>query len=322
MFRNKRFASLLLLIGLMLVGSVSQAQDPAFTQFYANPMYLNPAFAGTSVCPRIALNYRNQWPSISGQFVTYSASYDQHSDPLNGGLGFHIMRDSEGEGTINTTNVSGIYSYKLDVNRKFAMKAGFQATYFQKAIDWNRLTFGDQIDSKYGFIYQSQEIPGQNTKVGVDFSAGLLGYSEKFFFGLAVHHLAEPDETLISGQSRLPRKYTLHGGAAIPLNKKRKEDGTISPNILFQRQGDFNQLNLGVYVNKGPLVGGLWFRNGDAFIALLGIQAGRVKIGYSYDVTISKLSSASGGAHEISFQLQLPCRVKRRKLREVSCPSF
>ena len=37
------------------------AQDPSFTQFYANPLYLNPAFAGTARCPRLNLNYRNQW---------------------------------------------------------------------------------------------------------------------------------------------------------------------------------------------------------------------------------------------------------------------
>ena len=54
------------------------AQDPEFTQFYANPLYLNPAFAGTARCPRVNLNYRNQWPGISGTYVTYSASYDQH----------------------------------------------------------------------------------------------------------------------------------------------------------------------------------------------------------------------------------------------------
>ncbi|WP_343789462.1 type IX secretion system membrane protein PorP/SprF, partial [Wandonia haliotis] len=52
-----------------------KAQDPIFTQFYANPLYLNPALAGTHGCPRFALNYRNQWPAISGNFVTYSASY-------------------------------------------------------------------------------------------------------------------------------------------------------------------------------------------------------------------------------------------------------
>ncbi len=52
-------------------------QDPIFTQFYSNPIYLNPAFAGSRVCPRFALNYRNEWPNISGNFITTAAAYDQ-----------------------------------------------------------------------------------------------------------------------------------------------------------------------------------------------------------------------------------------------------
>ncbi|MFT4523977.1 MAG: hypothetical protein ACI85F_000118, partial [Bacteroidia bacterium] len=61
---------------VVVVGSVEEslAQDPQFTQFYANPLYLNPAFAGSKRCPRVVMNYRNQWPAISGTFVTYSAS--------------------------------------------------------------------------------------------------------------------------------------------------------------------------------------------------------------------------------------------------------
>ncbi|MGM0478992.1 MAG: type IX secretion system membrane protein PorP/SprF, partial [Bacteroidota bacterium] len=35
-----------------------RAQDPQFSQFYANPIYLNPAFAGSHGCPRFAANYR------------------------------------------------------------------------------------------------------------------------------------------------------------------------------------------------------------------------------------------------------------------------
>ena len=58
------------------------AQDPEFTQFYAAPLYLNPAFAGTARCPRIAMNYRNQWPALSGTFITEAFSYDQNIESI------------------------------------------------------------------------------------------------------------------------------------------------------------------------------------------------------------------------------------------------
>jgi type IX secretion system PorP/SprF family membrane protein len=294
------------------------AQDPEFTQFYANPLYLNPAFAGTARCPRIVLNYRNQWPAISGTFVTYSASYDQHIDNLSGGIGLLVTNDKAGEGTLNTTNFSGIYSYQLNVNRRFSIKAGFQATYMQKSVDWNKLKFGDMIDARRGFVYTSAEQQELLKKSNVDISAGLLGYSKVYFFGFSAHHLTQPDEGFL-GTSKLPMKYTAHAGAVIPI---QKDETSISPNILYQRQQDFQQLNLGLYFTKGPIVGGLWYRNQDAFIALIGFQEGLVKFGYSYDITVSKLSNATAGSHEVSFAMQFQCKPKKKKFRTISCPSF
>lgn len=296
------------------------AQDAEFTQFYANPLYLNPALAGTTRCPRVNLNYRNQWPGISGTYVTYSASYDQHIDVIGGGLGLLVINDKAGQGTLTTTNVSGIYSYMLPVSREFSMKFGVQATYFQKSIDWSKLTFGDMIDERRGFVYNTNEVQRLQSKSNVDFSAGILGYSKRYFFGFAAHHLTQPDEGLL-GPSKLPMKLTGHAGATLPVGDKGAET-FISPNVLFQKQQNFQQLNLGLYVTKGSIVAGLWYRNQDSFIAVVGFQQHFFKIGYSYDVTVSKLTNATAGSHEISFSLQFECKPKKKKFRLVSCPSF
>lgn len=307
------------------------SQDPQFSQFYASPIYLNPAFAGSAVCPRMVLNFRDQWPSITGTFVTYSAAYDQHFDRLSGGVGILFMGDRAGQGTINTNAISAIYSYKLDVNRKFSMRAALQATFQQKTLNWDNLTFGDMIDERYGFVYNTQEIrPGSLTKGYVDFSAGLLGYTENFFGGVAVHHLTQPEEGFIS-ISKLPRKYTAHAGYVIDIKRKSRRnrsinDITISPNILYQQQMKFHQINYGFYYNYYPFVAGLWFRqnfeNPDAFIVLFGVQQETFKFGYTYDLTVSKLTNVTGGAHEISFMYQFRCPEKRRRVRAINCPSF
>ena len=138
----KKVLHLLLAAVTLVIASYTEvrAQDPEFTQFYANPLYLNPAFAGSARCPRLVMNYRNQWPSLSGTFVTTSASYDQHVETIQGGLGIIVLNDRAAESTLNTTTVSGIYSYQQAINRKFSLKAGLQATYFQKSLDWNKLT--------------------------------------------------------------------------------------------------------------------------------------------------------------------------------------
>lgn len=320
---NKTLLFKLLFTGLtciILSGDV-MAQDPQFSQFYANPLYLNPAFAGTARCPRVVMNYRNQWPGIPGNFVTYSASYDQHIDNMNGGLGVLVMNDRAGAGALTTTGASGMYSYQFPVNRFFSIRAGLQATYYQKKIDWNSLTFGDQISDRNGFIYKTAETPILNSRGVADFSAGVLAFSDKFFGGVAVHHLTQPYEGFTNAaKSRLPRKITAHAGAVIPLSQYN--DWTISPNIIYQQQANFQQLNLGLYVSKGPLVGGLWYRNQDAIIALIGFKMDKFKIGYTYDVTVSKLSNASAGSHELSMIFTFKCKVKRKKFNTINCPTF
>lgn len=314
-----------LVITIFILTAVNNvfAQDPEFTQFYANPLYLNPAFAGSVRCPRLVMNYRHQWPSISGTYVTTSASYDQYVNSLHGGLGALVTNDRAGNGTLTTTTVSGIYSYHLAVTRKFSIIAGFQGTYIQKSVDWSKLNFGDMIDSKYGFVYATKEqFPMDANPSYADFSAGVLAFSNKFYGGFVVNHLTEPNESFLAGESPLPRKITGHVGMSVPLDR----ESSISPNILYQQQQDFRQINLGLYVNRGPLVGGLWLRtsnrNADSFIALVGIQQGLIRFGYSYDVTVYKLALVSGGSHEFSLALQFPCRPKKKKFRTISCPSF
>ncbi len=313
------------LFSLMLVLFIGSGQlfgqDPIFSQFYANPLYLNPAFAGTARCWRVNMNYRNQWPGISGTYVTYSVSADRYFQDLSGGVGLLVTSDNAGQNTLTTTNVSGLYSYILRVSRTFNLNFGFQATYFQKSIDWNKLNFGDMIDARRGFVYDTQEKKQYDSRSNVDFSAGVLGYSDKYYVGVAVHHITQPEEGLL-GNSKLPRKITAHAGITIPLGGDKTNETFISPNILFQQQQDFRQLNLGLYATKGPFVLGMWYRGQDAAILLVGLQRNQFKIGYSYDVTVSKLSNATYGSHEISISKVFECKPARKKFRMVSCPSF
>jgi type IX secretion system PorP/SprF family membrane protein len=313
----KTYFTLLLCFGL----SYSYGQDPQFTQFYANPIYLNPAFAGTVKCPRLITNYRNQWPGISGNFVTFNASYDQHIDAINGGFGLIAFHDNGGNGTIKTNYIGAIYSYTQNLTHIWSFRAALQASFFQKHLDWTKLTFGDMIDPVQGFVFPTGETQPVLVKSNVDFSTGFLLYSRKLYFGIAGHHVNRPVEGFLT-DARLPVKITAHAGAKIPIKRNLKE-GSISPNIMFKYQGNFHQLLFGFYASKGPIVGGVWYRKDDAFIATLGLQYEMVNIGYSYDITYSKLGLApAGGSHEISFGYIFPCRPPKQKFRYISCPSF
>ncbi len=321
-----------------LIQSIN-AQDPAFSQFYGNPVFLNPALAGNKLCPRITLNYRNQWPSIPASFVTYSVSYDQFVPALNGAVAILVVSDNAGEGILTNNSFSGIYSYRIKLSEFVVMNAALQASYQQLNLDWNKLIFADQLANRTSANQlppTNEPQPGSLTKVFPDFSAGfIIGYRESIYGGLAVHHLTQPDNGFYanSGSKQL-MKVTAHAGAIFNLDPGDKFADikfipSFSPNFLYQQQGDFRQMNIGASFNIYPFVAGVWFRynfdNPDAAIALLGFEHNQFKIGYAYDYTVSKLTNATGGAHEISLAYIFDCyhgSVKSDRIRAIKCPSF
>src|SRR5215207_7353319 len=89
------------------------AQDPNFSQFFASPLTLNPAFTGKFDGDfRVAGNYRNQWPTINNAFTTYTASADfsilksKISEVDQFGLGIMGFRDQSGNGVLKYDYVS------------------------------------------------------------------------------------------------------------------------------------------------------------------------------------------------------------------------
>lgn len=297
-----------------------QAQDPVFSQFYAAPAQLNPALTGSTLAPRIALNYRNQWPGLDA-YVTYAASVEQFVPSLNSGFGILVVGDDQGNGLIQTTQVKGLYSYRLRVADDFFVRFGVEAGFQQSKYDWDKFVFLDQLDKlngpfdPSGNLNPSMEQRPENTNVTLfDVGAGLVAYTPRFYGGISLRHLTQPEDGLLRINDQitdgLPLLYSLHLGTEITLREgnKRRAGAFISPNVLAIRQANFGQVNVGAYGGLGAFFLGTWYRhawgNPDALIFLGGVRYGIFKIGYSYDVTISPLATApSGGSHELSLIL-------------------
>jgi type IX secretion system PorP/SprF family membrane protein len=314
------------------------AQDAIFSQFYAAPLYTNPALAGAAKCGRISVNYRNQWSMIPGAFSQINASYDQHFNQLAGALGFIVTGLREGSGAYSSINVGAIYSYNLEVNDVFSIKTAVQISFVNRRIDWNELTFASQFHEVLGFdpSGQKESLPAPTGKNYPDFSTGIIGFSENFYAGFAVHHLGTPDEAFMTGSvAKLPLKFTAHAGAVIDLKPKQRRfrdpnAPTLSPNIIYQQQGTAQQINYGVYANNlfPTVVFGLWYRQTIAFdqpeslTFLVGIRHNSLNVGYSYDLSLNKLYRVSGGSHELSMGYLLPCPTPKVRIKKINCPSF
>jgi len=328
----KRF---LVIISFLFQGLYqSFGQDPHFSQFYANPIYLNPAMAGTAGEHRVITNYRNQWPNISGSYVTYCISYDGHYDALAGGIGLQLLYDKAGEGELSHYMWNFMYSYQLNVSRKFTIKAGIQAQMHQFSIDFNKLSWYDQIEPRKGFVRATSEPAPDGifkTRMISDFAGGIMGYTRKFYFGYAMHHIITPTLSFYhsdEASSYIPQKHTLHAGMMIPMEVGRDPKQFFSPNFLYMKQLDFWQINFGAYYIKDYYLFGVWYRqtskNTDGLMALIGLRKDPVKFAYSFDFTTSDARIGSPGSHEISliFTFKTYRKPPSIKYRKLICPTF
>jgi type IX secretion system PorP/SprF family membrane protein len=236
----------------------------------------------------------------------------------------------------NTVGFSYAYDYKF--SRYWSATGGIRATYCYRTLDYNKLIFGDQIGR--GSSTSLQPVIPEKVSF-VDFSAGLLVFSSKKWFGISINHLNKPNQAFLESNANLPRKGSIHGGINIPLEKggdgrvSQKPYITVASQYRFQQE--FDQVDIGLYYKKPYYFIGMWYRgiplfkaykpgysNHDAIAFLIGGSYKQLNIGYSYDITISKLTQVSGGSHEISLNYQFinPKKPKKHRTKIVPCPKF
>jgi len=315
-----------LLCCLAAFGPGLRAQDPQFTQFYAAPTYLSPAFVGTAAQSRLAMQYRDQWPSIPGAFVTYNVAFDHYLRDLHSGVGLIATRDQAGSGAMSYTSITGQYAYEIELKRKVFVRPALQLGYVNHAVDYTRLVFGDQL--------------ARGGDVGyMDLGTGALFFTPKLWLGMAVHHLNEPDQSLLLASSTVPRKFSMHGGYRLNIRTAviREHPQAVLFAFNYKAQGRYDQLDIGAYYEQDPFFAGIWYRglpvkayapdrpNNDAIALLAGVVVKDWRFGYSYDLTISSLAARSGGAHELSIVYDWADRRLRKALskrRVVPCAKF
>lgn len=289
---------IIILFCFSVVSILSYSQDPSFSQPSNNLTYLNPAFTGTSKSLRTGLSYRNQWPGITGSYVTTNISVDQYLGKW-GGVGVTYVHDLAGA-ALKTNSLYLDYAYQINIGEESVLSLGVEIGYIQKNLDWSKLTFGHMIDPRHGFVYPTANLPIGHKRSNIDLGAGVLYYNKFLFAGYGLHHINQPNLSFYVGESKLPMLHSFYAGGMINIG-----EFTVSPQVDFKAQGSFQSLIGIVKANYKWITFGTGLRSKDAFVGYLGVTSKRIKMEYSYDYTVSKLSSDNGGSHEISLQLRL-----------------
>lgn len=332
--------NILLSISLLLSCWVAKAQDPHFSQFFASPLTLNPAYTGKfNGNYRIAGNFRNQWPEINNAFVTNTASADFHllknsiapNDLL--GIGVMLLNDKSAAGAVNYNYIAGSIAYHKgfdeEGNRQFGV--GVQATYSNMLINTNQLVFEDQLTT-LGFTNQTAELFKQNSLQAnyFDINAGVLytgttGLHNTYYISLSAYHVNKPKLKLTGVDYTLQPRYTLQAGGylylsdmvGLHLSGLHSTQGGSTETLIggtFQLTAIANEFNpLNVYA-------GSWMRLNDALIPYIGVEYFGARLGISYDVNTSALKTASMSKGGIEMSLIYTHEPNTDK--PINCPKF
>lgn len=347
------YASVLTGMSLIIPYQSALAQDPQFSQFYAAPLYLNPAFAGSTNQGRAGINYRNQWPAVDANFTTLSAFGDIFLEDYNSGIGAILTRDYVNLVGLQSISFAAQYSYDLRIIEGLSFRPGLEIGITNRSINFGKLVFGDQIDPNTGQIANpTAETLRGSSRFFPDISTGGLFYTPAAWIGFAAHHLTQPNNSIAGETSNLAIKYSFHGGYKFFLKPgvigtgiyARNSERSIAPVIQYRHQGPFDQMDVGTYFTFEPLLIGLWYRgvpfkkvngfsNNESVVMLVGMTVMKgesdrrdvLNIGYSYDYTISQLGPGSGGSHEFSLVYSWPIRNPRKPPKDkmvIPCPDF
>lgn len=325
----------ILIVLLLLLDKRSGAQvDPHFSQYYAYPLYLNPAFTGVIDGDyRATAIYKNQWLSVGKPYSTTGLSLDMTT--LSGlNIGVNILQQTAGDGGYRYTQGSVSVSYQglhFDADGYRRMIFGLQLGFINRRFDISKLRFGDQWAPglRGDPSLPTNEVFGKSSASAVDNAAG-VAYSDdrpdkkvNMYAGFSMNHLTQPEDPfLVSGEKRkLPYRYTWHGGVRI----KMQNGTSLTPHFIYMKQGNAEERTFGLFAERPTsrqdlfLLGGVSYRYKDAFIPYAGLKLKTVQFGLSYDATSSTLGRSV--AFTNSFELSITVIGKRAEGKQYFlCP--
>lgn len=268
------------------VTSVSAQQEKLLTHFIFDKMSINPGSTGMEdgICG--TLIYRNQWDKFNGapNSVVFNAEANIDRFLPNSGAGISFYHDAIGFSRQN--NVLLNYSYRVFIgDGQLGLGLGVGLVNFGFAPVWVPPTSSTDV-----------LLPTETSASTFDANFGLYYKHRKgWYAGLSSTHLSASELKNLNFSTA--RHYFAMGGYRMP-----KVFGNVDLDFNALIRSDLKKtsadINVRAIVND-LFYGGLTYRTSDAIGIMAGINYGNFTFGYSYDITINKLSSISRGSHEL-----------------------
>jgi type IX secretion system PorP/SprF family membrane protein len=287
-----------LLLAAFLVFGVYTAkaqQDALLSQYMFNHLLINPAYAGSKDYMMATLLYRNQWVNWKGAPTTEVASLHGPIGTTNLGWGGLIAHDHEG--VTDRTDFYGNFSYFVRVNEQVKLGMGLRAGAAYYVRHNSDLVYWDTNDPKFAGDQVSSLLP--------NFGTGLYLYGDMFYLGASIPELLsyDPNKSLsVNVKDKVVPEQVRHifatAGYVYPIN----EDVILKPSLLVKYVGNAPtelDININALLNNIIWVGAS-YRTSDAVVAIVEFQLNKkLRIGYSYDFTMTDIKDYSAGSHEI-----------------------
>lgn len=330
-----------ILIGCCLTARETIAQNPVFSQFYASPLSVNPAFAGNGDADwRIMGIRRSQWIGAGvDPLNTTSLSFDgkiyrqknNEQNYIGGGVLFLQDKGLGGAYNSNAFNFAVSSHISLDADDRHGLSGGLGGTYNNTLIDYSQLSFGQQLSSSgFNRVLPTNEVYISNVKPYYSAFAGLV-YTYRtevssFDIGVAGYRFISSSQTALQNKTQhYPPRYNIHANYQAFIN-----DGLVfNANVLYVAENQNNIYSAGV--NFGKILGGtgedeqptvlnfgLWYRQQEAIIPYLGLSYKNLQGGLSYDVNASPSKSSLGPLQ--TFEFSLIFRSPQKRANPIPCP--
>lgn len=310
------------------------AQDIHFSQYNLTPLLINPAQSGAFKNFEVIANYKSQWTSISpNAYKTAMLTYDTRLLQKKWKTrwlctGITLFTDKAGDGNMKTNQFNATFGYHVQMSEKHTLGGALIGGVAQRSIDYTKLTWDEQyVNGAYDPNASSNEPAGENSFMYPDFGLGVLYQFNKgqmyasandmvvINAGISVYHLNRPKYSFYGDDEQLYMRVTGHLSGLFGI---KNTNLALAPGFLYMSQGPSSEILPGCYfrymlreeskftgyVKGASLMIGTHLRVNDAFIPSIQLEIAEYTLGFSYDMNMSGLKSATSGKGGIEISLR------------------